>query len=147
MSLVFSWVLWKFSLIIYTFHITSKEESSNLRIGTVVTLFFVLVGADIVCTIFLNFYNDYLFLACYLLLSIIIVAVNCNDKKSAIKFNIIPIIWISLLYFIYCFLIPSLYKLYTQNINTFGALYLIFYGYPVIDLILYIITLAFGTMM
>ena len=146
MSLVFSWVLWKLALIVYTYQITSREESVNLRIGTVLTLFFVLVGADIVCTIFLTFYNDYIFMGGYLLLSIVVVAVNCKDRRSAIKYNIVPILWICALYFIYCWLIPSLYKVYIQNISTYGAIYLIFYGYPVIDLCFYAATLGLGSL-
>lgn len=106
-----------------------------------------MLGVDIVATIFLMFYNDYIFLAVYLLLSTIVVSVNCKDKKQAIKHNTIPILWICLLNLVYCWLIPSLYKIYVLNMSIFASLFLIFYGYPVIDLALYSITLALGSLM
>lgn len=98
-------------------------------------------------TVFLPFYNDYIFLAIYLLLSVIVVCVNCVDKKSAIKHNLVPILWICALNFIYCWILPTLYRVYQLNMSIYAAAFLIFYSYPIIDLAFYASTLALGHMM
>lgn len=79
MSLVYSWILWKLALIVFTYQVVSREEGSGLRIGTIVTLAAILLVMDILLTIFaLSFYNDYIFYGIYSVLAAIVVAVNCK---------------------------------------------------------------------
>ena len=79
MSLVYSWILWKLALIVFTFQVVSREEGNGLRIGTIVTLAAILLVMDVLLTIFaLSFYNDYIFYGIYCVLAVIVAAVNCK---------------------------------------------------------------------
>jgi hypothetical protein len=60
---------------------------------------------------------------------------------------LIPLLIIAFLYFAYAFLLPSLYKLYVNNLSTYGAIFLIIYSYPAVDLLFYAATLGLGTQM
>jgi len=93
----------------------------------------------------LNFYNDYIFLAAYLLLSILVLSINCKGRRQPLIFNVIPILLICALNFIYGWALPTLYKIYKEKIDGFASLYLLFYGYPIIDLALYSLTLILGS--
>lgn len=145
MSLIYSWILWKISLIVFSWHSVSREEASGLRIGTIVTLILVLLAFDILLTIFaLNVYNDYIFYAAYVLFASVVVLVNAKEKGRALGNLLIPLLIIAFLYFVYAFLLPTLYKAYNQNLSTYGAVFLIIYSYPVFDLLFYAGTLALG---
>lgn len=146
MSLIYSWVLWKFPLIVFTYKLVSKEESVKLRVGTWLTLIVVLLAFDILLTIFaLSFYNDYIYFAAYTLFSGIVVLVNAKDRQRTLYNLLSPLIFIAFTYFSYAWLLPSLYKAYIQNLSTYGAIFLIMYGYPVVDLLFYAGYLVIGT--
>ncbi len=148
MSLIYSWLLWKLSLMVFTYQVVSREEGSGLRIGTVVTLVLVLLTLDILLTIFgLSFYSDYLFYAFYVVFGAVVVLVNAKEKGSSLGNFLIPLLIIAFLYFVYAFLLPTLYKLYTNNLSTYGAIFLTIYSYPAIDLLFYAATLGLGTKM
>jgi hypothetical protein len=70
--------------------------------------------------------------------------VNSKNKCGTLANILIPLLIIAGAYFIYAWILPSLYKFYIQNLSTYGALFLIVYAYPVIDLIFYSTTLALG---
>lgn len=145
MSLIYSWVLWKFPLIVFTYKLISREESAKLRIGTWVTLIAVLLALDVLLTIFaLNYYNDYIYYAAYIVFSVVVVLVNARDKGQAMYNLLVPLILVAFVYFCYGWLLPSLYKAYIQNLSTYGAIFLIIYGYPVVDLMFYSAYLGLG---
>lgn len=145
MSLVFSWILWKLSLIVFCYHIISREEGKGLRIGTALALLISLLGIDIVLTIFaLNFYNDYVFYGAFTVLAVIVSLVNCKEKGPAMRNLLIPLLLIAGIYFIYGWLLPTFYTAYVKNLSTYSAIFLIFYGYPIIDTIIYSLTLFLG---
>ena len=56
MGLVYSWLLWKLSLMVYSYHLISNSEGKILRIGTFIALAVVILGLDILLTIFAPFY-------------------------------------------------------------------------------------------
>lgn len=70
--------------------------------------------------------------------------VNCNDKATAAKNTLIPLLIIAGIYFIYGWLLPTLYKLYYDNLSVYSAVFLMIYGYPVFDVLLYSLTLILG---
>jgi hypothetical protein len=79
MSLIYSWILWKASLIVFSYQIVSREEGKGLRVGTVITLLLVLLTIDILLTIFaLSFYNDYIFFGAYVIFTVVVGLVNCK---------------------------------------------------------------------
>jgi hypothetical protein len=145
MSLIYSWILWKAALIVFAYQSVSKEESQGLRIGTIVTLVLVLLAFDILLTIFaLNTYNDIIFFAAFIVFSTVVALVNAKEKGRTLGNLLIPLLIIAFLYFAYAFLLPSLYKAYSKSMSTYGAIFLIIYGYPVLDLLFYSATLALG---
>lgn len=145
MSLIYTWILWKFALIAFAYQVISREEKNGLRIGTIVTLILVLLAFDILLTIFaLTYYNDYIFFAAFALFASVVVLVNAREKGKMLGNLLIPLFLIAFIYFSYAWLIPSLYKSYVQNLSTYGAVFLIIYGYPVFDLLFYAGTLALG---
>jgi hypothetical protein len=78
MSLIYSWVLWKFPLIVYSYHLIEKKvEGKGVKIGTFVGLIVVLLAIDIVLTIYLlSIYNEYMFFGAYVLFTLIVAIVN-----------------------------------------------------------------------
>jgi hypothetical protein len=81
-----------------------------------------------------------------LLIIIVSLINNCSTKKSAIFSSFIPLFYIALLYFCYTYFIPILYNLFVNYVDptNYGYIYLMVYGYPVLDLILYIVLLVFN---
>lgn len=148
MSLIYSWLLWKLSLVVFCYEVISREEGKGLRIGTTITLLGVLVTLDILLTIFaLSFYNDALFFAAFVVLSAIVGAVNAKEKGRTLANLLIPLLLMALLYFAYCLLIPSLYNMYKNSLSLYSYVFLIMYSYPAIDLLLYCLTLGVGSKM
>ena len=108
----------------------------------------VLLAIDILLTIFgLSFYNEYLFYALYLIISAIIVGINAKEKCRALGNLLIPLLIIPFLCVCYALFLPSLYKAYVKNMSNYGAVFLIIYSYPAIDLLFYAGTLALGCKM
>lgn len=119
-----------------------------MRIGTVVTLLLVLLAIDILLTVFVpDFFADYIFFSIFIIFALIVSVVNCQDKATAAKNTLIPLLIIAVIYFIYGWLLPSLYKVYYNNLSTYSAIFLIIYGYPAVDAILYSLTLFLGNKM
>ena len=52
MALVYSWVLWKGSLMIYALHLTAQQESKGVRLGSWIALVLIMLAIDILLTIF-----------------------------------------------------------------------------------------------
>ncbi len=148
MSLIYSWLLWKLSLVVFSYEVISREEGRGLRVGTTITLLAVLVSLDILLTIFaLSFYNDVIFFAAFIIFAAIVGLVNSKDKGRTLANLLIPLLIIAFLYFIYAFLIPTLYKIYKDNLSLYSYVFLIMYSYPAIDLLLYSLTLGLGSKM
>lgn len=119
-----------------------------MKIGTVVTLLLVLLAVDILLTVFVpEFFADYIFFSIYIVLALVVSVVNCQDKEAAAKNTLIPLLIIATIYFIYGWLLPTLYKVYVDNLSNYSAIFLLIYGYPVIDALLYGLTLLLGNKM
>jgi len=147
-SLAYSWVLWKAPLVIYSYHLIEQQESKVLKFVCFIGEFIILLAIDVLLTIFASsFYNDWLFYAAYFVLTLIVAIVNNNGlgkTKEAILNTIIPLLIIAVLYAVYCILLPSLYYLYSQNLASMSAIFLVIYAYPAIDLLIYSLVLLLG---
>jgi hypothetical protein len=108
----------------------------------------VLVTLDILLTIFaLSFYNDVIFFAAFILFSAIVGLVNSKEKGRTLANLLIPLLLIAFLYFTYAYLIPTLYSMYKNNLSLYSYVFLIMYSYPIVDLLLYSLTLGLGSKM
>lgn len=62
-----------------------------------------------------------------------------NNRPGCVKSfftGILPYFYIALLYFFYSYLIPSIFNQMVKNVDP-GYEYLMIYGYPILDVILY----------
>jgi hypothetical protein len=82
-----------------------------------------------------------------MVLALVVSIVNCQDKEAAAKNTLIPLLIIATIYFIYGWVLPTLYKVYYDNLSIYSAVFLLIYGYPVIDALLYSLTLLLGNKM
>lgn len=99
----------------------------------------IMLAVDILLTIFIpTIYQQYMFYAFTAILTVI-VSVICNRPmyKAAIAGSFLPLFYIALLYFSYTYFIPALYGVIYDNL-TDGHMYLMIYGYPVLDILFYI---------
>jgi len=149
MGLIYSWVLWKFPLVIYSFHLISKrEEGAGVKYGTFIGMIIVLLAIDILLTIFaLSIYNEYMYFGANFILTLIVALINnssLNKTKEAATNTIIPLSLIALIFACYSIFLPTLYKVYLLNLTQMSSVFLVIYGYPVIDMILYALTLYLG---
>lgn len=97
-----------------------------------------MLAADIVLTIFIpTIYQDFMFFAFTALLSTVLTMIN-NRPGCGVAFfsSFLPYFYIALLYFFYSYLIPSIFNLMVRNVDP-GYDYLMIYGYPILDVILY----------
>lgn len=79
-----------------------------------------------------------MFYAFTAILAIIISIINNRPLyKSALAGSFLPLFYIALLYFSYTYFIPALYGIIYDNIKD-GHMYLIIYGYPILDILFYI---------
>lgn len=77
MGLVYSWLLWKLPFVAYAVQLTGEQPSKGLRIGSCLALLLVLLGADVLLTLFAKgFYGEWIFYAIYSLLTVAVVVVN-----------------------------------------------------------------------
>jgi len=149
MGLIYSWVLWKFPLVIYSFHLISKrEEGAGVKYGTFIGMIIVLLAIDILLTIFaLSIYNEYMYFGANFILTLIVALINnssLNKTKEAATNTIIPLSLIALIFACYSIFLPTLYKVYLLNLTQMSSVFLVIYGYPVVDMILYALTLYLG---
>lgn len=109
----------------------------------------ILLAIDILLTIFASsFYNDWIFYAAYVVLTLIVAIINnkgLNRTKEALCNTLIPLLIIGVLYLVYSLLLPSLYYIYYQNLSSMSTIFLIIYAYPAFDLIIYSLVLWLGT--
>jgi hypothetical protein len=150
MSLVYSWLLWKLPLIVYSYNLIEKrEEGKGIKYGTYIGLIIILLAVDILLTVFvLPVYNEYIFYGIYVILTLLVAIINnsgLNRTKEAACNTLIPLMQIAFLYVSYCLFLPTLYNIYYSNLSAMSAIFLLIYGYPVIDLLLYALTLYLGT--
>lgn len=149
MGLLYGWVLWKAPLVIWVLHLTHNQPSKGLRIGSWAAFVVLLLAADILLTIFaLSFYADWIFFGIYVILGLIVVLVNEGGLgragQGALN-SLVPWLLIALLYCIYSLFLPSLYHIYTTNLSSTTAVFLVIYIYPGFDLIIYSLCLGLGT--
>ena len=81
-------------------------------------------------------------------MTLIVAIVNnngLNKTKEAVLNTIIPLLIIAALYAIYVLLLPSLYYLYSQHLSQMSSVFLVIYGYPALDLLIYALVLYLGT--
>lgn len=131
--------MWKLPLAMFMLQLIFDTLNSRIvKYVTWAVALSLMLAADILLTIFLpTIYQDYMFFAFTALLTVIIAVINnrpfyLNSFLSAF----IPYFYVAVLYFFYSYLIPSIFNLMVKNINP-GFEYLIIYGYPVLDAILY----------
>lgn len=78
-----------------------------------------------------------MFFAFTALLTLILTLINNRPfLLNSLLSSTLPYLYIAILYFFYSYLIPSIFNQLVKNINP-GYEYLMIYGYPVLDLILY----------
>jgi hypothetical protein len=83
-----------------------------------------------------------MFYAFAMLLTIIISLVNNRGQlKLAFVSSFFPLSYIALLYFMYSYFIPLLFNLIVNNVHT-GFNYIMIYGYPILDIIFYVLLLV-----
>lgn len=108
----------------------------------------VLLAIDILLTIFvLGTYNEYMYFGANFILTLIVALINnssLNKTKEAATNTIIPLSLIAIIFACYSIFLPTLYRVYLDNLTQMSSVFLVIYGYPVVDLILYALTLYLG---
>lgn len=106
----------------------------------------LMLAADILLLIFIpTIYQEYMFYAFTALLTIVVTLINNRPFiLNSFLSSFLPYFFIAVLYFFYSYLIPSIFNQVIKNINP-GYEYVMIYGYPILDLILYSCLLALNS--
>lgn len=137
LALVLSWMMWKFPLAMFQLHLIFDAPNRILKyVSWGVSLALMLAG-DILLTVYLPaVYQEYMFYAFSALLAIILSVVNNRLMLlQSLLSAFLPLFFIALLYFSYSYFLPSLFAVFVKFVN--GYEYLLIYGYPVLDALLY----------
>jgi hypothetical protein len=142
LSLIYSWIMWKLPFSLFILHLAFEQPNRILKYVSWAISLVLMLAVDLLLTIFVyNYYQEYMFFAFSAVLGIAVSMINNRDKLlSAFAAGLIPPLLIAFLYACYTYFIPALYMVFVENVNN-GYQYLMIYGYPVIDLLLYTILL------
>lgn len=138
LSLVFSWLIWKLPLSLYTLSLAWDNSNKIVRFVSWGISLAALLAFDILLTTFIDaaYYQPY-FYAANFIATILVSALNNRDKvRSAIAAAALPLLYIALLMFIYSLFWPYLYSLYLKRFPEPSA-YVQIYLFPLWDLLLY----------
>lgn len=109
----------------------------------------VLIGADVVLTIFmLSIYNSMMYFGLFAIVTIIVAIVgnmSLDRTKQAVFDSVFPLLTIALLSMFQLLALPILYHVYAKNLAAEAAVFISFYAYPFIDLIMYALILFLGS--
>jgi len=149
MSLIYSWVLWKGPLIVYAYNLIENQEWIGLKVGTFIGEWLALLAADILLTVFVQGqYSTWIYYGIYVGVTLIVTIINNAGMvrgSQAVWNCLVPLLLIALLYVTYSLFLPTLYYAYFNNLSSMSAAFLLIYGYPAIDLLIYIVALFLGT--
>ena len=112
MSLLFSWVMWKFPLSMFSLALAWPNQNKIIRFVTWGISVLVLLLVDILLTIFAKeFYKQYMFFVINGILAMIVSVLNnrSNGVAQALGAAFLPLGYIALLYFTYTLFWPFLF--------------------------------------
>lgn len=114
MSLLFSWLMWKLPLTVFTLKMIRDKSHSRIRYVTYGFYLVLLLLIDIMSTVFQpESYQDWIFFIIYFVLSIFLIGINGFQKRKRLFKNLInyllPIIYIIFAYVSFIFFVPALY--------------------------------------
>lgn len=116
---------------------------------TFIVTIVILLAVDASMHLFLlDLYNSYMYFGFYTLLSVIVVLMNngvLDRKKIAFVDCFLPLLYIGIVHGIQVIGLPILYKLYTKYLDTSSSLFMVFYLFPIFDIIMYALLLFIGT--
>jgi hypothetical protein len=141
LSLLFSWVMWKLPLTVFTLEAIKEKNHSIQRYMAYGFFVILLLLIDIMATIFRpEGYHDWIFFVIYVVLSLILVVVNGLRVRRKMLKNIrnflVPILYIVLTYVSFSLLVPGIYGAIYKKLGD-DAAYIIVYIFPAIDMIFY----------
>lgn len=130
LSLVFSWIMWKFPLVIFTLKVVlvkkmdekKNKSKRNLAYATWGFYLLLLLLIDIMTTIFRpEGYQDWIYFVVYFVLSVVLVGINGYGKRKRLFKNIknylLPICYIAFAYASFTLLIPGIYNSIYNGLN------------------------------
>ena len=141
LSLLFSWLMWKLPLTVFTLEAIKQKNRSMQRYSSYGFFVILLLLIDVMATIFRpEGYHDWIFFVIYVALSLILVVVNGLKAKrklvKKIRNFLLPILYIVLAYVSFSLLVPGIYGAIYKRLGE-DAAYIIVYIFPVIDMIFY----------
>jgi hypothetical protein len=141
LSLLFSWVMWKLPLAVFTLKVIRKKKQKMLNYATWIFFVLLILLIDIMATVFRpEGYQDWIYFIIYLFWSFVLVIVNGIQNKKKMYRNIInfllPMLYIVIAYACFTILIPGIYYSIYLGIGN-DAPYIIVHIFPIIDLIFY----------
>ena len=142
MSIIFSWIMWKLPLSIFTLSLAWSNENKKIRFATWGVSVAILVALDILLSAFApKFYGPYIFFAANFVIAPIISAINNRPNlKKGLAAAAFPLLYIAFAYSLYALLWPFLFKTYADKFPD-AAVYVQIYVYLLWDLLLYSILL------